>query len=122
MATTAQARRALGRWGEDLAAKCLIEAGLVILERNWRCDLGEIDIVARSGDTLVAVEVKTRTTELFGPPAAAVTPTKATRLRRLAARWLAEHALTPREVRIDVVAILVRHSGSPEVEHLQAVA
>ncbi|MGH3454731.1 MAG: YraN family protein [Nocardioidaceae bacterium] len=94
----------------------------MILERNWRCDLGEIDIVARSGDTLVAVEVKTRTTELFGPPAAAVTPTKATRLRRLAARWLAEHTLTPREVRIDVVAILVLHSGSPEIEHLQAVA
>jgi putative endonuclease len=122
MTTTAQARRALGRWGEDLAAKCLTEGGLVILERNWRCDLGEIDIVARSGDTLVAVEVKTRTTELFGPPAAAVTPAKATRLRRLAARWLAEHTLTPREVRIDVVAILVPHSGSPEVEHLQAVA
>jgi putative endonuclease len=122
MATTARARRALGQWGEDLAARCLAEAGLVILDRNWRCGLGEIDIVARSGDALVVVEVKTRTTELFGPPTAAVTRAKADRLRRLTARWLAEHALSPREVRIDVVAIFVPHRGEPQVEHLQAVA
>lgn len=122
MATTARARRALGQWGEDLAVRYLTDAGLVILDRNWRCDLGEIDIVARSDDVLVAVEVKTRTTELFGTPAAAVTRTKADRLRRLTARWLAEHALSPREVRIDVVAIFVPHRGTPEVEHLQAVA
>lgn len=122
MATTARARRALGQWGEDLAARSLTEAGLAILDRNWRCDLGEIDIVARSGDVLVAVEVKTRTTEVFGSPAAAVTRSKAARLRRLTARWLAEHALTPREVRIDVVSIFVPHRGAPEIEHLQAVA
>ena len=122
MATTADGRRALGQWGEDLAARCLVEAGLVVLDRNWRCDLGELDIVARSGDVLVVVEVKTRTTELFEPPMAAVTRTKASRLRRLTARWLAEHAVSPREVRIDVVSIFVPHSGAPEVEHLQAVA
>ena len=122
MATTAGARRALGQWGEDLAARRLTEAGLVILDRNWRCDLGELDIVARNGDVLVAVEVKTRTTDLFGPPVAAVTRAKAARLRRLTARWLAEHAVRPREVRIDVVSVFVPHSGAPEIEHLQAVA
>jgi putative endonuclease len=122
MATTAQGRRALGQWGEQLAARWLSEAGLVILDRNWRCDLGEIDIVARSGDALVVVEVKTRTTDVFGPPEAAVTPAKADRLRRLTARWLAEHSLSAREVRIDVVSIFVPHRGEPEVEHLRAVA
>jgi putative endonuclease len=122
MATTAAGRRALGQWGEELAARSLTDVGMAILDRNWRCDLGEIDIVARSGDALVVVEVKTRTTDLFGPPTAAVTPTKAARLRRLAARWLAEHTLTAREVRIDIVSILVPHDGQPEVEHLEAVA
>jgi putative endonuclease len=122
MATTARARRALGQWGEELAVKSLTDAGMVILDRNWRCDLGEIDIVARSGDALVVVEVKTRTTDLFGPPTAAVTPAKAARLRRLTAQWLAEHALASREVRVDVVSILVPHDGRPEVEHFQAVA
>jgi putative endonuclease len=122
MATTARARRALGQWGEELAARRLSEAGLAILDRNWRCELGELDIVARSGDVLVVVEVKTRTTELFGPPEAAVTPAKASRLRRLTGRWLAEHALSPREVRIDVVSVFVPHRGDPRVEHLLAVA
>jgi putative endonuclease len=122
MAVTARARRALGQWGEELAARRLTEAGLAILERNWRCDLGEIDIVARSGDVLVVVEVKTRTTEVFGPPEESVTPAKAERLRRLTGRWLAEHTLSPREVRIDVVSVFVPHRGEPRVEHLLAVA
>lgn len=122
MATTARARQALGQWGEDLAARRLTEAGLAILDRNWHCDQGEIDIVARSGDVLVVVEVKTRTTERYGSPADAVTPAKADRLRRLTGRWLAEHTLSPREVRIDVVSVLVSPHGEPHVEHLQAVA
>lgn len=122
MASTARARRALGQWGEELAARRLTEVGFAILDRNWRCDQGEIDIVARSGDVLVVVEVKTRTTEMFGPPEAAVTPAKANRLRRLTGRWLAEHALSPREVRIDVVSVLVSPHGDPRVEHLPAVA
>lgn len=95
---------------------------MAILDRNWRCDLGELDIVARSEDVLVVVEVKTRTTDLFGPPEEAVTPAKAERLRRLTGRWLAEHALSPREVRIDVVSVFAPHRGEPRVEHLRAVA
>jgi len=122
VAATAQARTALGRWGEDVAGRFLVAAGLVILECNWRCDLGEIDIVARSDDVLVVVEVKTRATEAFGSPLEAVTERKAARLRRLAARWLAEHPVSAREVRIDVVSILVPHRGAPQVEHVQGVA
>ena len=122
MATSAQARTALGRFGEDVAVRHLVGIGMTVVERNWRCDLGEIDIVARSGDVLVVVEVKTRATEVFGSPAEAVTPRKALRLRRLAARWLAEHPVRPAEVRIDVVGVLLPSRGAPRVDHLEAVA
>ena len=83
-------RNAVGAWGEDLAARHLVEQGMVILDRNWRCDLGELDLVARHEGTLVVCEVKTRRGEGFGSPAEAVTWRKAARLRRLAARWLDE--------------------------------
>lgn len=122
MGATAQARAALGRYGEDLAARHLVATGMVILERNWRCELGEIDIVARSGTVLVVVEVKTRATDVFGSPVEAVTARKAARLRRLAARWLSEHPIAAAEVRIDVIGIWVPHRGAPQVDHLEAVA
>ena len=82
---------AVGRFGEDVAAQHLLAAGLQILERNWRCREGELDIVARDGSELVFVEVKTRSSLAFGTPAEAVGPAKAARLRRLALCWLAEH-------------------------------
>ncbi|TQE20636.1 YraN family protein, partial [Streptomyces ipomoeae] len=90
------ARGALGRYGEELAARRLTEAGMTVLERNWRCGrTGEIDIVARDGDALVVCEVKTRRAGAFEHPMAAVTPTKADRLRGLAERWLQEHGRGP---------------------------
>jgi len=67
------------------------------------------------------VEVKTRATTAFGSPLEAVTERKAARLRRLAARWLAEHPVSAREVRIDVVSVVVPHRGGPRVEHVQGV-
>ncbi|MGW5420163.1 YraN family protein [Streptomyces sp. NPDC003943] len=83
------ATRALGRYGEELAVRTLTATGLHVLARNWRCGrTGEIDIVARDGDTLVICEVKTRREGAFEHPMAAVTPRKAERLRRLAACWL----------------------------------
>lgn len=83
---------ALGRYGEELAARLLTEAGMTLLARNWRCGrTGEIDIVARDGDLLVVCEVKTRRAGPFEHPMAAVTPTKADRLRRLAECWLERH-------------------------------
>ncbi len=113
---------AVGRYGEDVAARHLVGAGLAILARNWRCDLGEIDIVARDGDTLVVCEVKTRCGAAYGPPEEAVTPAKVRRLRRLAARWLADHPVRPQAVRVDVVAVVRPRCGAARVEHLRGVA
>ena len=114
-------RQAVGRYGEDVAARFLAAAGLVVIERNWRCELGELDIVAREGEVLVVCEVKTRCGTAFGLPVEAVTPRKAARLRRLTSRWLAEHPVRPAEVRIDVVAVLRGRTGPARVEHLRGV-
>jgi putative endonuclease len=102
---------AVGRFGEQVAARQLEDAGLRILDRNWRCAEGEIDIVAADGDTLVFCEVKTRSGLAFGDPAEAVVAAKAARLRRLALRWLAAHDLGWRELRFDVVTVLRRDEG-----------
>ncbi|MGH8867931.1 MAG: YraN family protein [Actinomycetes bacterium] len=117
-----RAKDAVGRYGEDVAARYLAEAGMVVLARNWRCPHGEIDIVARDGDALVVCEVKTRTGTAFGSPFEAVTPIKAARLRRLAGLWLDEHGVRPREVRLDVVGVLRHKRGAAQVEHLRGVA
>jgi putative endonuclease len=115
------AKDAVGQYGEGLAERFLIDAGLTILERNWRCSLGEVDIVARDGDSLVICEVKTRTGTGFGTPLEAVTPLKVRRLRQLAGAWLAAHDIRPGHVRIDVVGIVVPRRGAPVVEHLRSV-
>jgi putative endonuclease len=115
----------VGAYGERLAARYLAEAGLEVLERNWRCAQGEIDIIARDGDCLVVCEVKTRRGSSFGDPVEAVTSRKAARLRRLAACWLAEHPGQVRDVadvRVDVVGVLRPRSGPAQLEHLVAVA
>ena len=117
-----RATDAVGRYGEDVAARFLTAAGLAVLERNWRCELGEIDIVARDGDVLVVCEVKTRRAARFGTPLEAVTRQKAARLRRLAARWLAERPVRPDAVRIDVVAVVCPRRGPAQVEHVRGVA
>ncbi|RZS86981.1 putative endonuclease [Motilibacter rhizosphaerae] len=117
-----RSRAGLGRYGEDVAARFLVERGLVVLERNWRCELGEIDIVAREGATLVVCEVKTRRSGRHGSPQEAVTGPKLARLRRLAVRWLLERGVHPGEVRIDVVAVTRGRTGAASVEHLRGVA
>jgi putative endonuclease len=111
----------VGRYGEDLAARHLVETGMVILERNWRCPAGEIDIVAREGDALVVCEVKTRSGSRFGTPLEAVTPAKAARLHRLGGLWVAERGLRVREVRYDVVGVTRGGDGRPMVEHTRGV-
>jgi putative endonuclease len=113
-----RAKDARGRWGEQVAAEHLIEQGLIVLDRNWRCDIGELDIVARDGDALVICEVKTRSSRRFGDPLEAVTTEKAARLQRLAARWVIEHRVHPREIRIDLVGVVLSH-GAPEIEHVR---
>ncbi len=110
---------AVGRFGEELAAVRLGEAGMTILARNWRCPDGELDIVAADGPVLVFVEVKTRSSLAYGDPAEAVSAAKAARLRRLAVRYLSEHEGHWSEVRFDVVAVLRRTPGGPTVRHLR---
>jgi putative endonuclease len=112
-------RTALGRYGEQLAAEHLERAGLRILDRNWRCAEGEIDIVAAEGDTLVVCEVKTRSGAGYGDPAEAVVAAKAARLRRLALRWLSSDRLRWRELRFDVVTVLRVQDGKPLLRHLR---
>ena len=112
---------ALGAYGERVAAAHLSAVGMVVLERNWRCPAGEIDIVARDGDVLVFCEVKTRSSAAFGSPLEAVTPRKAARLRRLAAAWMRERGLHVPDVRIDLVGVLRPRRGPARVEHVRGV-
>ena len=114
-------KSAIGRFGEELAARHLEGAGLEILSRNWRCAEGEIDIVAADGDTLVICEVKTRSGTGFGEPSEAVGRRKAAKVRVLACRWLLEHRPPgSAEIRFDVVSVVRRRGEAPSLTHLQA--
>lgn len=116
-----QAKDAVGRYGEDIAVRHLIDAGMEVVERNWRCPAGEIDVVAREGRCLVVCEVKTRSGTAFGSPFDAITRAKAARLRRLAALWLQEHELHAEQIRFDVVGVVRPARGAAVVEHRRGV-
>ncbi len=118
---TAASRRALGQYGERLAARHLCAQGMVLLDRNWRCDEGEIDLVLREGDVLVVCEVKTRSSLDRGTPHEAVDDAKLERLHRLAGRWALAHDVTPPDVRVDLVAILRPARGPSVLEHVAGV-
>lgn len=115
------AKDALGKYGEDLAARHLVGAGFTILARNWRCPVGEIDIVARDGDVLVIAEVKTRSSLAFGSPAEAITRRKADKLRELALTWLQHNPGRGCGVRFDVLSIVVPRNGPVALDHLRGV-
>jgi putative endonuclease len=120
--TGVRASDALGKYGEDMAVEALTRDGFEIIARNWRCRQGEIDVVARDGDTLVVCEVKTRAGVAYGTPLESVTPVKLTRLRQLGVRWLQEHhPRWARTVRVDVVGVLCPPGAVPTVEHLKGV-
>ncbi|MBP9501103.1 MAG: YraN family protein [Candidatus Promineofilum sp.] len=104
-------RRRLGQWGENLAALHLEAQGLALIERNWRCRDGEIDLVARDGETFVFVEVKTRRGRKFGAPEEALTPHKAQKLLQLGQNYMAEHELDNVNWRIDLVAVELDENG-----------
>lgn len=97
----------IGQRGEDAAAAYLLRCGMRIVDRNWRCSAGEIDIIALDADELVFVEVKTRRVTSAGTPEEAVSPSKQKRLARLARTYLAQTGLTETHVRFDVIAIQV---------------
>jgi len=98
-------RKQLGNWGESVAATHLESKGYRILQRNWRCARGEIDLVAQAGEVLVFVEVKTRRGRKSGTPEEGVTPQKAQRLLELGQHYLYEHDLDDVEWRVDMVAV-----------------
>lgn len=122
--------RELGAYGERLATRYLTDHGFVVVDRNWRCVRGEIDIVAVEGRALVVCEVKTRSSETFGMPFEAVGRQKLRRLRLLAGLWVEHRAGqvswpgSPRSIgdlRIDVVSILRGAAGPITVAHLRGV-
>ncbi len=119
--SSGERNKSLGAYGERVAAQRLVADGMVLVDRNWRCDLGEVDLVLRDGGTLVICEVKTRTSAAYGHPLEAVGQTKYARLRRLAACWLDEHDVHAREVRIVLVGVLLAERGAAEVEHRKGV-
>jgi putative endonuclease len=114
-----RAKDAVGAYGERVAARLLAENGMDLLDRNWRCPEGELDIVARDGDTIVFCEVKTRRGERYGVPAEAVGPGKVRRLRALATLWLRAHPGRRGAVRFDVVSVWARRTGAATVEHVR---
>ena len=112
---------ALGRYGEALAARFLTQHGWELLDRNWRCQAGELDIIAKRNGVVAVCEVKTRSSLRFGSPLEAVTPEKAQRLRRLAALWLAANGGQRQQVRIDVISVLVDSAGFTQLQHIEGV-
>lgn len=116
-------RNETGRLGEDLAARMLELDGYRVLDRNWYGPGGEIDVVAYdpAEDAVVGVEVKTRRTATFGTPHEAVTSRKVQRLRVLLARWLADHDVHARTVRLDVVAVELRDGRPPRLDHVVGI-
>jgi len=110
----------IGRRGEDAAAAYLERIGYRIEERNWRCPIGEIDIVAWDEEQLVLVEVKTRRTEKTGSAEEAVSPAKQRRLAKLAAAWTASAERTPQAIRFDVVAIRVIAADRALLRHYRS--
>ncbi|MGH8776872.1 MAG: YraN family protein [Jiangellaceae bacterium] len=114
-----RAKDAVGSFGEQVAVRHLEEAGLTVVARNWRCDIGEIDIVAVDGPTVVICEVKTRSGLGFGSGLEAVTRQKTARLRRLGHRWLAENAPPGFGLRFDVLAVHRPRRGAAVVEHVR---
>jgi putative endonuclease len=112
----------LGRYGEDLAVAHLKATGMQVLERNWRCRSGEIDVVALDGNCLVICEVKTRRSVSAGGPFEAVTRTKLNRLRKLTALWLAGQDRHFEQIRIDVIGVFQPPHCTAVIDHLKGVS
>jgi putative endonuclease len=111
--------RVLGNAGESIAVTFLKGAGFSIVDRNFRCVCGELDIVARDGRTIVFVEVKCRNNEIYGAPQLAVTPFKQRQISKAALVWLSKRKLYDAEARFDVVAIVLHEGTLPQIEHIR---
>jgi putative endonuclease len=116
-----RAKDILGREGEQAAVEYLERCGFRILDRNWRCNGGELDIVAVDRRTLVACEVKTRSGTRYGSPLDAVGRKKHRRLRGLAVAWINAHGVRFDEIRIDVIGLTREGAGGFTIEHIRGV-
>ena len=112
-------RRARGREAEDLAAAFLRERGLEILARNHAVPRGEVDLVAREGEVLCFVEVRSRTSDAQGRPEETVGGAKARRVVAAATDWAARNGALDREIRFDVVAVTLLEGEAPRLEHFR---
>lgn len=112
-------RRNPGRQGERVARRFLRRLGWRILEVNYKCAAGELDLVADDGDAIVFVEVKTRTHDADADPEENVDRAKRRQLERVAAYWLAARGSPERAYRFDVIAVVLRNSGRPEIRHIE---
>ncbi len=120
-----ESKKQIGIRGEDLACAELQRQGMQILERNWRCRLGEIDIVAAESGvdrlTLVFCEVKCRSGLGFGHPLEAITYAKMRTLRQLAAVWMREHRMKASAIRLDAIGVVLTPGQEPSLKHVRAV-
>lgn len=119
-------RQQLGALGEALAAQLLSQQGMIVLARNWRCSVGELDIVALQTDpqgrrTAVFCEVKSRRGLGYGTPLEAITRAKVRTLRQLAACWLQEHPDPVDDIRLDAIGVLLEPGRAPQVDHVQGI-
>ena len=112
------ARQVLGRGGEQIAEKYLIKKGYRLVERNYRCPLGELDLIALDRRVIVFVEVKTRVDDSYGPPLEAVHPRKQQKMIGAAQYFLSQHKLQDRDARFDVVGISFA-GDDPVIEHIE---
>jgi putative endonuclease len=117
--TNSGSNQRIGLHGEELAVGFLLKKGYAVLERNYRCKGGEVDIVASDGKTLVFVEVKTRRTLSYGVPQLSVTLFKQRQIMKASLTWISSHRSHEAPARFDVVAITLQSSGEPFIEHIQ---
>jgi len=111
-------RKTLGMRGEEIARDYLKKQKFRLMESNFRCRCGEIDIIARDSSTLVFIEVKTRRTATYGPPQLSITPFKQRQISKAALAYLAQNRLESVDARFDVIGILLS-DGPPVVEHIR---
>lgn len=113
--------RELGQIGEDLAANFLQGIGFVILDRNFRANRVELDIIARDKNTLVFCEVKTRRSMSHGYPAEAITALKLEHIRSAALGWMASHRMRFSGIRFDAVSVIYGSDGTSQITHLKGI-
>lgn len=122
MTRTTSHNQSVGALGERMAAEYLEHASIHVVDRNWRCTTGELDLVAIDHGTLVAIEVKTRYSGAYGSPLEAITHAKTRRLRRLLHEWRETHAAAPTSMRIDAIGITLSADAPPHIDHLRGIA